>query len=132
MLILSTLLVALAAAAAIVAFVFETLAWSRDSVWRRFGMATKQEAEAAAPFVSTLGFATLFFAIGAVVGVILFAGDQTGSGAALVIAATAALFLLGVALIARGARFVLLAALTGLLALAALIAIIVALSQLTT
>jgi putative membrane protein len=72
MAIVASILVALAAAVHLAVFGAQTVAFSSPAVWRRYGMATQAEADAARPIAYTQGFYSLFLAGGAVVGLVLY------------------------------------------------------------
>ena len=67
----------LAALIHVVIFTFESVNWARPAVWKRFGVATQQDAETLRPMAYNQGFYNLFLAVGAVVGVLLMLGDDT-------------------------------------------------------
>ena len=61
------------AAIHVLIFVMESRLWLQPRIWRRFGVRGQQDAETIAPMAYNQGFYNLFLAIGALLGVILFA-----------------------------------------------------------
>lgn len=50
-------------------FLFESVLWTRPSVWARFGIKSQAEAQVLRPMALNQGYYNLFLAIGVVVGV---------------------------------------------------------------
>jgi putative membrane protein len=69
----------------------ESLTWRKPATWKRFGVATQEEAETQALFAFNQGFYNLFLAIIAAVGIasVLKGGACAIAGWALIFAATA-------------------------------------------
>jgi putative membrane protein len=68
-----------------VIFSLESLRWSQPATWRRFGIASQQDADTVAPMAYNQGFYNLFLGVGALVGVVLLAFPgvrQAGVGVA--------------------------------------------------
>ena len=72
MIVIATLFAALAAVLHVVIFVFESVLWTRPSIWKRFGLADQQAADITKPMAYNQGFYNLFLAIGAFVGLIVY------------------------------------------------------------
>ncbi len=85
----------------IVFFLVESVMWSRPTVWRRFGVATQEHADAIRPMAYNQGFYNLFLAVGIVVGLIV-GGD---AGRAVVVFACLSIVGAGLVLAATGARY---------------------------
>ncbi|MFT4136849.1 DUF1304 domain-containing protein [Microbacterium sp.] len=64
---------ALAALLHVYIFVMESVQWSQPRIWRRFGVADQDAADSVRPMAFNQGFYNLFLAIGAVLGLVLFA-----------------------------------------------------------
>ena len=79
----------------------ESLTWRKPATWKRFGVATQEEAETQALFAFNQGFYNLFLAIIAFVGIggVLKGGSCATAGWALVLASTASM--LGAAAVLR-------------------------------
>lgn len=67
---------AVAAALHVVIFVFESVAWGKPAVWKKFGVATQADADVLRPMAFNQGFYNLFLAVGIVVGLVL--GGEAG------------------------------------------------------
>lgn len=59
-------------------FVLESVRWSHPNVWRIFGLASQQDADTTKPMAYNQGFYNLFLAIGAGIGVVLWAVNGVG------------------------------------------------------
>jgi putative membrane protein len=105
----------LAAALHVLFFYFESVAFARPDVWRRFGLADQGQADIVRPMAFNQGFYNLFLAIGIVVGLVLIAAGQADAGRAIVLFACACMVLAGLVLIATS-RAMLRAALLQLVA----------------
>jgi putative membrane protein len=97
LLIVGSVLLALAALIHIAIFYLESIAWSRPSVWRRFGVKSQQDAEVLRPMAFNQGYYNAFLAVGVIFGLIMIASSnlhQAGialalfSGLSMVLAAT--------------------------------------------
>jgi len=66
-------------------FFLESVAWSKPSTWRRFGLKTQAEADIVRPMAFNQGFYNVFLAIGAGLGLILLGTGLTQAGLALAI-----------------------------------------------
>jgi putative membrane protein len=90
--ILALVFAALAALLHVYIFIMESVRWTTPAVWRRFGVADQQAADITRPMAYNQGFYNLFLAIGAALGILLFA---MGGPDALVAGRTLVLFSLG-------------------------------------
>lgn len=81
--ILITIAATVSAAIHVLFFYWESVVWKRPTTWRRFGVATQEQADASAAFAYNQGFYNLFLAIGAILGSILFGVGFRDAGFAL-------------------------------------------------
>ena len=61
-------------------FFMESVQWSRPATWKRFGLKSQEDADTVKPMAFNQGFYNLFLAIGAAIGLILFASAQWTQG----------------------------------------------------
>lgn len=71
--ILALVFAGLAALLHVYIFVLESVRWSHPSVWRIFGIASQEVADTTKPMAYNQGFYNLFLAIGAGIGILLWA-----------------------------------------------------------
>lgn len=102
MIVLASVVVTLAAALHVAIFFMESVAWTRPSVWRRFGVADQAAADTTRPMAYNQGFYNLFLAVGAVLGLILYGVGMHQAGLALVLFTTASMVLAAVVLVTTG------------------------------
>lgn len=76
--ILALVFAGLAALLHVYIFVLESVRWSHPSVWRIFGLTSQEAADTTKPMAYNQGFYNLFLAIGAAVGVVLWAVNGVG------------------------------------------------------
>ena len=95
----------IAIAAAVVAalihvwfFAMESLWFMRPDVWRRFGLASEEEASVVRTWAFNQGFYNLFLAVAVVAGLLLVAQGQVEAGTGIVLAACASMIAAGVVL----------------------------------
>lgn len=74
---------ALSAAIHVLIFYWESVAWTRPAVWKRFGLPSQEDAETTKTLAYNQGFYNLFLAIGTLLGVILYAAGLVGPGLAI-------------------------------------------------
>ncbi|MEW1951679.1 DUF1304 domain-containing protein [Pseudarthrobacter sp902506025] len=79
MILASLLFAFLAAALHVFIFTMESLTWTRPATWKRFGVASQQDAETTKSLAYNQGFYNLFLAVGAFVGVGLVVFGGAGS-----------------------------------------------------
>ena len=108
----------IAIAAAIVAalihvwfFAMESLWFMRPSVWRRFGLASEDDARVVRSWAFNQGFYNLFLAVAVVAGLLLLAQGQHEAGTAIVLSACASMIAAGVVLFLHNPKFLRAAAL---------------------
>lgn len=126
MIIVATLVVSLAAALHVGIFIMQSVAWSRPTVWKRFGIKSQADAEVNKPLAYNQGFYNLFLAIGAVVGIIFFAVGSESVGVALVVFAMASMVAASVVLLSSGRHFIIGALVQGVLPLIGMVLILMA------
>ena len=110
MLALALVAIVVAALFHVATFVMESVLFTRPAVWRRFGVASQQDAETIRPMALNQGFYNLFLAVGALVGVVAVALDHRTVGATLIVFAGASMLGAGVVLAATAGRRMLRAA----------------------
>lgn len=76
--ILALVFAGLAALLHVYIFVLESVRWSHPSVWRIFGLTSQVAADTTKPLAYNQGFYNLFLAIGAALGVVLWAVNGVG------------------------------------------------------
>lgn len=103
----------------------ESLTWRKPATWKRFGVASQEEAETQATFAFNQGFYNLFLAIIAVIGIVgVHAGRETciAAGWALILASTGSMVGAAVVLRSCGKEYTRAAVLQGTFPLIALVA----------
>ena len=103
-------MIALAAAAVaalvhVYFFVLESLWFMRPSVYRRFGVATDDEARLVASFAYNQGWYNLFLAIGVAIGVTLVALGDPVSGQAVLLFSCGSMIAAGLVLVLHNSAF---------------------------
>ncbi|MGG7464437.1 MULTISPECIES: DUF1304 domain-containing protein [unclassified Plantibacter] len=102
MVILVAIAATLSAALHIVIFYWESLAWLRPAVWKRFGVANEQDAQTTRVLAYNQGFYNLFLAIGALVGAILYGVGVQQAGFAIGLFSVICMFGASVVLLSSG------------------------------
>jgi putative membrane protein len=107
MLIAAQIFAVLAATLHVVFFAFESVLWSNPAVYRRFGIASQEQADTIRPMAYNQGFYNLALAIGVLVGVVLAGldGDQVVIGKTLIIFGTGCMAVAGVVLASTGSAY---------------------------
>ncbi|NNC12706.1 DUF1304 domain-containing protein [Planctomonas sp. JC2975] len=123
MIVIATLVIALAAVLHVLIFAMESVFWARPSVWKRFSVPDQATAEATRPMAYNQGFYNLFLAIGALVGIIAYGVGQHVVGLTLVFFTLTCMVLAAVVLVTTGARYIRAAIIQGILPLAGLVLI---------
>ena len=77
----------------------ESIAFSHEATWRRFGIRSQADADIIRPMAYNQGFYNLFLAVGVVVGVILATTGSTDAGRAVVLFGCACMVAAGVVLL---------------------------------
>lgn len=85
-------------------FVLESLLFMRPAVYRRFGLASEEEARVVRSFAYNQGFYNLFLAVGAAWGTLAALGNE-GGGAPIMRFACASMVAAGVVLVAHNRKF---------------------------
>jgi putative membrane protein len=121
--VLAQVFAAIAALLHVLFFVMESVLFTRPDVYRRFGIASQQEAETVRPMAYNQGFYNLALALGIVVGLVMVqrTGDAVVAGKAIVIFACACIVLAAVVLLSTGRRFLTAAFIQGLPPLLAIV-----------
>lgn len=91
MLIAGSVFVFIAALIHLFIFFLESIAWSKPSTWKRFGLKTQAEADIVKPMAFNQGFYNVFLAVGAGLGLVLLGTGLTQAGLALAIFACASM-----------------------------------------
>ncbi|MBO1737620.1 DUF1304 domain-containing protein [Leifsonia sp. TF02-11] len=117
MIVLATVVVTLAAALHIGIFVMESVAWTRPSVWKRFGVTDQAAADTTRPMAYNQGFYNLFLAIGAIIGLILLGIGLHAGGLALIYFTMASMLAASIVLVTTGRGYLRPAIIQGVLPL---------------
>ncbi len=126
MIVIATLVVALAAVLHVLIFVLESVLWSRPGVWKRFAVPDQASADTVRPMAYNQGFYNLFLALGAIVGIVTYGIGQHAIGLTLVFFTLTCMVLAAVVLVTTGARYIRAALLQGVLPLAGLVLLVLA------
>jgi putative membrane protein len=127
MLVVSLILVGIAALVHVYIFVLESLRWTEPSTRKTFGT-SELEAETTLGMAYNQGFYNLFLAIGTIVGIVFLITGSTGIGAALVFASAGSMLLASLVLITSDRTKARPAVVQGLPPLLGLIALVIALA----
>lgn len=101
---LAQILVVLASALHIAIFMMESVLWTRQATWKRFGLRSQEDAETTRPMAYNQGFYNLFLAVIGFVGIALdLAGNP--AGLVLMVVATASMTAAALVLITTGRRY---------------------------
>jgi putative membrane protein len=111
-------------------FFLESIAWSKPSTWKRFGITSQSEADTLRPMAFNQGLYNVFLAIGAGVGLIMIGSNtmRTG-GIAIEIFALGSMLLASVVLVVSNPRLLRAAALQGAAPLLGIVFLGIALSS---
>ncbi len=104
MIIAGSVFVFLAAAIHLFIFFLESIAWSRPSTWKRFGLKSQAEADIVKPMAFNQGFYNVFLAVGAGLGLVLLGTGLTQAGLALAIFSCASMVAAALVLIASSPK----------------------------
>ncbi|MBN9210369.1 MAG: epimerase [Microbacterium sp. 71-36] len=117
--ILALVFAGLAALLHVYIFVLESVRWSHPSVWRIFGLTSQDAADTTKPMAYNQGFYNLFLAIGAGIGVVLWAVNGVGdvAGRTLLLFALGSMLAAALVLITSGRKYLRPAAIQGTLPL---------------
>ena len=112
----------LAAALHVAIFLMEAVLWTRPAVYRRFGLASADEAVATKSMAYNQGFYNLFLAVGALLGAVLL-GPAGVVGATLVVFACGSMLAAALVLVTSDRSKARAASVQGLFPLLALVAL---------
>jgi putative membrane protein len=117
--IIATVAAALAALLHVYIFVMESVQWTQPRIWKRFGVASQEQAEITKPMAYNQGFYNLFLAVGVILGVSLFwAGDGAAvAGRTLTLFSLGSMLAASLVLLTSGAKYARAAAIQGTLPL---------------
>ena len=117
--ILAMIVAGLAALLHVYIFVMESVQWTQPKVWKRFGVADQQAAEVTKPMAYNQGFYNLFLAVGAAIGVVLWAVNGTGdvAGRTLLLFSLGSMLAAALVLVTSGRKYVRPASIQGTLPL---------------
>ena len=128
MVILVTIAATLSAAIHVLIFYWESLAWTRPAVWKRFGLRSAEDAETTRVFAYNQGFYNLFLAIGALIGIIAVAMGAPQVGWTLIFSSCGSMLLAALVLAASGKKYLRAATLQGTTPLLAVVLGVLALA----
>lgn len=126
MALIGSFLIAAAALVHLGFFAMESMMFSTPAVWRRFGLTSQRDADAARPIAYSQGFYNLFLAGGAVVGLALYWTTLRHVGFGLIFFSGACMVLASIVLLTIGRRYLTTALIQGIPPLAALLLFIAA------
>jgi putative membrane protein len=115
---------ALAALIHVYFFVLESMWFGRPTVYRRFGLATDEEAETVRSFAYNQGWYNLFLAVGVVVGIVLAVVGDPVSGRAITLFACGSMIAAGLVLVVHDPSFLRAAMIQALPPVAAVLAVV--------
>jgi putative membrane protein len=101
----------------------ESVWFLRPAIWRRFGVASDQEARAVRSWAYNQGFYNLFLAVGVAVGLVLVAAGDSTAGRAIVLFACGSMLAAAVVLVAHRRELLRAAVIQGLPPLLAVLGI---------
>ncbi|MCY7411706.1 MAG: DUF1304 domain-containing protein [Salinibacterium sp.] len=114
LLIIGALLLGVAGVIHVLIFVLESVLWSRESVWRLFGLRTAAGAAIVRPMAFNQGFYNLFLAVGITVGLVLILVTEAyQAGIALLLASGSSMVLAAMVLIVSSPKLARAAAIQG-------------------
>lgn len=117
--ILALVFAGLAALLHVYIFVLESVRWSHPTVWRIFGLTSQEAADTTKPLAYNQGFYNLFLAIGAAIGVVVWAVNGVGdvAGRTLLLFSLGSMLGAALVLITSGRKYLRPAAVQGTLPL---------------
>lgn len=127
--ILATVCAALAALLHVGFFVMESITWTRPATWRRFGLASQEQAHTTRTLAYNQGFYNLFLAVGTAIGLILFwvgAAEMRMAGTVLVLFALGSMVAAALVLLSGGRGWLRAALIQGVLPLAGFVLFLLA------
>lgn len=100
--ILITVGATLSAAIHVLIFYWESVAWRRPAVWKKFGLTSQEDADVTAVLAYNQGFYNLFLAVGALLGGILYGVGFVAAGFALGVFAVGCMLAAAIVLLTSG------------------------------
>jgi putative membrane protein len=76
LLVAGSIVIGVAALVHVFIFYLESISWSSEGTWRRFGVASQSDADTLKPMAYNQGFYNAFLAVGALAGIILTASES--------------------------------------------------------
>ncbi|MBG6239791.1 putative membrane protein [Mycetocola sp. CAN_C7] len=119
--ILITVAATLSAAIHVLIFYWESIAWTRPAVWKRFGLPSAEDAETTRVLAYNQGFYNLFLAVGALIGAILYGVGAKDAGFALGLFSVASMLAAALVLVTSGRGRIRAATLQGFFPLVAIV-----------
>jgi putative membrane protein len=105
MTVVALVLAGLAAALHVYIWTMESITWKQPATWKRFGVASQEDADTNALFAYNQGYYNLFLAVIAVIGIVLVAYDCDAPGWALVISACGSMVAAALVLLSCGREY---------------------------
>ena len=128
LLIIGSVFAGLAALIHVYIFFLESVTWTKPGTWRRFGIASQEDAETVRPMAYNQGFYNAFLAIGVFAGIILATSPATHqAGIALILFAALSMVLAATVLVMSSPKLARAAVLQGGLPLIGIVLIAIAL-----
>lgn len=127
--IVGSVFVFIAAVIHIVIFFLESILWSKPAVWKRFGLASQEQADIVRPMAFNQGFYNVFLAIGAGTGLVMLgSANWTQGGIALAIFACGSMVLAALVLITSSPKLARAAIVQGAAPLVAIVFLLLSLA----
>ena len=128
LLIIGSVFAGLAALIHVYIFYMESISWTSPGTWRRFGIASQEDAETIRPMAYNQGFYNAFLAVGVFAGIILASSPTTHqAGVALILFASLSMVLAATVLVISSPKLARAAVLQGALPLIGIVLIAIAL-----
>lgn len=105
MIVVTGIVVTLAAVLHGYIFLLESVWWTRPATWKRFGVPSQADADTTRPLAYNQGFYNLFLALGALIGLVLFLAGATDAGRTLMLFTTLSMVLAAIVLTTTGPRY---------------------------
>ena len=129
-LIVGSIFIGLAAIIHVFIFYMESIAWTAPGTWRRFGIASQEDADTIQPMAYNQGFYNAFLAVGAFAGIILASSPVLQqAGIALELFAALSMVLAATVLIISSPKLARAAVLQGALPLIGIILVVIGIAS---